>query len=611
MRLEATSGRPASGLTQRPAWCPGDVFAVALADPSRTHPSHAQLTTRGHARGFLEGALHDRDELAAALDLDATIHTDTELLLAAYERWDAGAFGRLRGSFAFGLIDDRRGAAYVARDPVGHHPFYVAETGGCLLASTSQRALAAAPGVSAALNPVAIADRLCHRWVDPDETLLTKVRRVHPGTHLSASGGRITTARHWDPAGPMVRWTAADLSAAFDAALDRAVVRALSGGGRSGIFLSGGLDSISIAGAAVDLARTAGATAPLALSIGFPDPACDERLTQRSVARDLGLAIDLVNFDDSLGGRGLLEHALDLTATLDGPLLNPWAPVYVSLARRAMAAGVRTILTGSGGDEWLTVSPYLAADLLRAGRWGRLAGFVRTWQRSSTLNAWAVARSTVWRFGVRPLVGSVCHRLAPGAWTRNRLGRALASDPAWLSTDAALRRAQAERAEQGLCDPAPAEGFYAREMRQGLDHQLVLVEHEEYFRWGVMSGTTLQHPYWDPEVIALLYTAHPHDLDDGGRNKGLVRGTLARRFPALGFDRQRKVLSANFFAGIARRQGPDLARRLGSLRGLASLGVVDAARASAFVNRAWEQDSRTMLTAWELVNFETWVRNHL
>ena len=61
--------------------------------------------------------------------------------------------------------------------------------------------------------------------------------------------------------------------------LDQAVDRCLSTG-PTGIFLSGGLDSISVAAVAAGRARQLSRPAPIAFSLGFPHPSCDERAIQ-------------------------------------------------------------------------------------------------------------------------------------------------------------------------------------------------------------------------------------------------------------------------------------------------------------------------------------------
>jgi asparagine synthase (glutamine-hydrolysing) len=570
------------------------------------------LTSRGARSAFLEGALHDRDELARTLGADARA-ADVDLVLLAYERWGVGAFARLRGSFALGLLDRSNGTACLATDPIGHRPLFRTEHSGTLIASTSPAALLAYPGVSRELNRGVLADHLCHRWIGQDETYFAAIRRVLPGAHLRVSSAGTETVPHWDPQGDASAAASPgdELLASFDAALERAVVRGLRGS-RSAIFLSGGLDSISVAAVAADCAARSHAPPPRALSLAFPDPACDERAIQRSVAGDLGLPLDLVEFYDAVGSEGrLLDLTLELNRIFHHPALNPWGPAYLTLAGRAVEHDVGTILTGSGGDEWLTVSPFLAADLLRRGDLLRLARFIRGWQRSSARPAWRVAWSALWRFGTRPAMGGVLGRAAPAAWDQNRLRRALAADPAWVAPDANLRAEQSRRAERHLVASNPPSGFYFREMRTSLNHPLILREHEEFFQWGRLAGVTLHHPYWDPDLVSLLYSTPPEVLDRGGRSKGLVRDSVARRFPKLGFERQRKVISSNFFMGILLKEGPGVARRLGPPIVLASLGIVNGRLAADTIDRAFDRPGREAYRAWDLLNLESWARNHL
>jgi asparagine synthase (glutamine-hydrolysing) len=599
-------------VTLEPHATTGFVFVVSLDEPGARLPEHQALVTRGHLSGFLEGHLHDRDELARDLAVAPSTHTDVDLLLAAYERWSSAAFARLRGSFSCGLVDRASDTAYLLRDPLGHSPLFYATRGNRLFAATSQRPLLDVPGMPRDLNRAMIADHLCHRWIRPEETYFAAVRRLRPSLHLKIRRGAIEQVRHWKP--EPLDWTRRDpeeLLAEFDRVLDRAVARLMRPSGGNGVFLSGGLDSISVAAFAADQTRRQQAPPLEALSIAFPDPRCDERDIQRTVARSLGLPIDLLDFYSALpAGRGLLESALEMNRGFDGPRLNGWSPVYLTLARRAASRGVRVILTGGGGDEWLTVTPFYAADLIKGGHVIRLARFIRTWQRSSTKPAARLAHGMLWRFGARPLIGSAFGRIAPGVWNRNRLHRSLASDPSWMSQDPALRRDQAARAADALCVANPPGGFYVRELGTG-QHQLALQEAEEQHEFGRMAGVSLRHPYWDPDLISLLHRTAPEDLDRGGRTKGLVRGTLARRFPQLGFERQRKVYSGEFFHQIMAQEGPALADRIGSFKALESIGVIQAKPAWDFARQAFVTNWRLAYRAWDLLNFEAWTRDHL
>ena len=89
--------------------------------------------------------------------------------------------------------------------------------------------------------------------------------------------------------GTAVRWADEEELENFDALLDQAVDRCLALG-PTAIYLSGGLDSISVAAVATDRARNRGLNDPLALSLHFPEPQSNEEKVQRGVARELGLS---------------------------------------------------------------------------------------------------------------------------------------------------------------------------------------------------------------------------------------------------------------------------------------------------------------------------------
>src|SRR5207253_11068065 len=121
-----------------------------------------------------------------------------------------------------------------------------------------------------------------------------------------------------------------------------------------------GLDSVSVAAAAVEQTRTQGLPSPTALSLVFPQPEMSEEVVQRSVATQLGLPHIVRPFYDAVGKKKLLEPAIELSASLPSPLMNTWLPAFYGLGLEARRQDCRTILTGNGGDEWLTISPYLS-----------------------------------------------------------------------------------------------------------------------------------------------------------------------------------------------------------------------------------------------------------
>jgi asparagine synthase (glutamine-hydrolysing) len=546
------------------------------------------------------------------MDLTDQPHcSDADLVLYVYERGGEAVLSRLRGSFVAVIIDHRRNAAIVARDPLGSHPLFYVETGSCVLFADTLQRLLDYPGVSRALNRAALADHLCIRWPDRQETFFAAVRRVPPGWKAVISGGRLSLGRCWDPmpAERPVQLLEEEETDRFEEVFKRAVDRCLHDG-PTGVFLSGGLDSISVAATATDRAGQIGGNAPLALSLGFPYPECDEEERQKAVARHLGLCQCFMRFHEALGHRPLLEQVFELNTKFAAPIQNDWLPAYLTLARRARDDGVRIILTGQGGDEWLGASQFLAADLIRSGEFIELAKFVGALQRSFQLSLLPVVRFTLWTSGLRPLLALALHRLMPEAHQASRRERLLAGDPSWVAPDHTLRAEQRHRAGGALPDPDPPHGFYMREQRNSLGVDSWAAEEE--YEWSKWIGVRLLHPFFDADVVETLYRTPPRVLYDGGRTKDLVRRTLAQRFPALNLGSQRKVNFTPLFKSIILREAPILADAAGDFPALSDLGIVDGHATQRYVAEGLKQGSGLQVDRiFQILNLESWVRSRL
>ncbi|MGH7896442.1 MAG: asparagine synthase-related protein, partial [Candidatus Binatia bacterium] len=378
-------------------------------------------TATDGVRGVVwRGILHDRTELRRGLEPPSRIPADdAELILTAYRRFGAQCLEAIKGTFAVILWDSAKDVLVCARDPLGLHPVFFAEARGNWAISDSIDALLRVPGVSPLPSRVSVAMHLASLPLRRERTFFDAVERIPPGHAMRLEAGRRSVFRYWDPAPPgkAVDWVRPDEIQQFEVLFDQAVARCQSQG-RSGIFLSGGLDSASIAAVAVDNSRRSGASAPIALSLLFPDPECDEETIQRAMARSLGLEHLALPFADALGPAGLLQTALDISSRLPAPLDNFWLPAYYTLTQEGKRRGCERILTGTGGDEWLSVTPLLAADLIPSLD---VSGLYRLWkvlEASYKIPRAAMTRNLLWTNGVRPLLGgtaaSILSSWAPG-----------------------------------------------------------------------------------------------------------------------------------------------------------------------------------------------------
>lgn len=571
----------------------------------------AETTPLIHDAEALSTAERDGCRVAVEGRLYEVEGSPSEHVLDLYLRKGEGAFESLRGEFALAIQDSPNDTFLAARDPVGIYSLFYAEAKGETLVSTSIDGLLARPGVSGELNRAALADHLSNRWPDPGETYFEAVRRLPPGHVLKVRNGAGSTYRYWNPAPAdgELTWVERTELDRFDELMEQAVVRALELG-PSGIFLSGGLDSVSVAAFAADMCRRSGRPDPLALSLVFPDADANEEPVQRGVAADLGLKQVLLPFEDAVGGP-LLETALEPVADWPAPMSNIWFPAYRELTMEGKRRGRRVILTGGGGDEWLGVTPFLAADLMRRLD---LRGFLHLWRtmhQSFHLPRRFALRRLLWAFGLRQLLAASAARYAPPVLRAYRRRTQRARTPDWVAPDPELRREILARAYASV-EPLREQDFYGREGQLTLDHALVSMEMEDLFEQSKRTGVPVRMPYWDADLVDFLYRIPPEFLTETGRQKGFVRQLLQRRFPDLGFDRQRKVLATNFFASVMYDEAPAVWEKLGGASTLAEVGIVDKSGVSFYVNEVLKGSSPGELTrVWMLISVEKWVRSRL
>jgi len=589
-----------------------EVILRAVGDPMGTPPQASGPT----AALVFDGVLHNRAEIAVLAKREQRDDSDADILLHAYERLGEDLFRRLKGIFALIVWDGRSRKLLAARDPLGVVPLFYAWTDGVLLLSTSINTLRHDPRISVSPNTLSLAAHLIEIWPRSGETLLDPVRRLPPG-HLARWRGRgFELFRYWDPAEETESFPMelADIRDRFDMLLRQSLDRCLHAG-RAGIFLSGGLDSGTVAALAAERSRARDLPAPLALSLVYPHPSLNEEQMQRRVATGLGLPQVLLPFDSAVGDRGLLVAALKRAARSAVPPLNLWSPAYDSLIDEAARRGCKVILSGEGGDEWLVPPPLYVADRLAALDLRRLRQAWLARRRSAPFGVATTTRTVLWEWGFRPLLrqggASVLLQLFPSATRSYRRRRVSALLPAWLAPDADLRRALLDLALDSLPDPAPG-SLHKQSKRRLVGHMRRALLMEEWFEDGRSRSIRLLEPLLDPDLLTFLYHVPPDVLIHHGEAKWLARATLGDRIPNLVRDWPKPVYADRFWLSVMAREGPEVWRRLGGVPMLAELGLVDARRFDSAAQRAFSGTSFPAATqVWTAWTLETWLRNGL
>jgi hypothetical protein len=153
--------------------------------------------------------------------------------------------------------------------------------------------------------------------------------------------------------------------------------------------------------------------------------------------------------------------------------------------------------------------------------------------------------------------------------------------------------------------------YYVKEMRTALDHPLVAMEMEETFEQGRRLGVRFHQPFWDAELVSFLYRTPPELLNRHGRSKALVRDTVARRFPTLGFERQRKLSATAFARSLLLDEQRLVWEILGPTTALEEGGIVDGSSMRKHLRRVFERpEAPGHVAVWDLVTLESWLRAH-
>jgi asparagine synthase (glutamine-hydrolysing) len=296
------------------------------------------------------GEIYNYLELRAELaELGATFATegDTEAIVAAYHHWGPAAVPRLRGMFAFAIWDAHERVLFVARDPFGIKPLFMAEgPAGIAFASEKKSLLELAPtlglhGVDRDLDPVALQHYLLLQYVPEPATLHRAIRRVESGTHVTVRPGGepeieryFTPVLHGDGGGP-------DAPRRIAAVLRDSVAKHMRADVTVGAFLSGGIDSTAIAALAKEHNPDL-----ITFTTGFDR----EGYSEVDVAAESAAAIGVRHVIRTVKPDEMMDALPLIVWYLDDPVADPALVPLWFIAREARRH-VKVVLSGEGADE--------------------------------------------------------------------------------------------------------------------------------------------------------------------------------------------------------------------------------------------------------------------
>ncbi|MBM3489278.1 MAG: asparagine synthase (glutamine-hydrolyzing) [Alphaproteobacteria bacterium] len=316
-------------------------LAIIDLSPTGAQPMLAPNATAITYNGEVYNYRELREELAPHWRFRS--NSDTECVLAAYERDDTECLARLRGMFAFALWDEKRKRLFCARDRFGIKPFYYAVVGDVLLFASEAKALLPwLPEI--ATDPQALAEYLTFQYGIGEHTLFKGVRQLLPGHALTLQDGQLRVWRYWD----------VNYEIDFDHSPNYYRRRTAELVGQSlglhlrsdvpvGAYLSGGIDSSLVA----ILATRAQGNASQSFHGKFTcHPGYDESVYARTVAQGCGSRLHEID----IGPEDFRDNIERVVYHLDYPVAGPGSFPQFMVSRLA-AAHVKVVLGGQGGDE--------------------------------------------------------------------------------------------------------------------------------------------------------------------------------------------------------------------------------------------------------------------
>jgi asparagine synthase (glutamine-hydrolysing) len=345
-------------------------------------------------------------------------HSDTEVMLAAFEQWGIrAAVERFNGMFAFAVWDAERRHLFLARDRLGEKPLYFGSQGGIFGFASELKALRPLRGFTGEIDREALSAYMRHNYVPAPLCIYRGLRKLRPGCllrfDLEGGAGTFEEAAYWSPerffvGSPRRDGVDAQQSVAqLDTLLRDAVRMRMVADVPLGAFLSGGIDSSTV----VALMQAQSSRPVRTFTIGFHEEGYNEAVHARAVAQHLGT--DHTELYVTPGDA--MAVIPSLPRMYDEPFADS-SQIPTFLVSRLARQHVTVALSGDGGDELFAGYPRYEVGR----RLERLLGIAPTVLRRTV----GSLISSALRFTGPRAARTVEWFMPPGAWMSRPVDRA-------------------------------------------------------------------------------------------------------------------------------------------------------------------------------------------
>jgi asparagine synthase (glutamine-hydrolysing) len=551
------------------------------------------------------GELYNEPPLRALLEAKGHRYRtacDTETLVHLYEEEGPEFVRRLNGMFALAIWDLNRSLLVLARDRMGQKPLYYGELpGGGLTFGSEPKALLAHPDISRELDHASLARYLFYEYVPAPFSIWRSLAKLPRGHLLTWQEGQVRVWPYWDPSISAVGPGALDFAVTaerFWGDFRDAVARHRRSDVPIGVFLSGGIDSSSVAAALCEVESPWNVRT---FSIGFEDESFDESRHARTVANYLGTD----HHERTFSIKTAYELLPEVASWLDEPFGDA-SILPTHLLSRFARTEVKVILGGDGADELLAGYPTFQAE--------RAAGVFRRLPRSAQVAAGAAVgklpvdhRNFSFDFKLKQFLRGaaeplpLAHQRWLGSFSGAEISRLLADgDPIGVEAEH-LARAQALT---GATDRL------SRSLALYQDTYLPEDILTKVDRASMACGLEVRAPFLDALLVDSIQSLPPSFKLGRKQTKSLLKRAAAGRLPAPILTRPKKGFGIPVASWLRGPLAPLMADLLGRDR-LARQGLFnpDEVERRIAEHQSGRRDHRKPL--WTLLMFQLWCRNWL
>jgi len=291
------------------------------------------------------GEIYNFPSLRAELELDGVSFrgsSDTEVLLALFEKYGIDCLSMLNGMFALAIWDTQEKVLFLARDRLGKKPLYYYRKGDRFLFASEIKSILCAPDIDRSVRSDAVQDYFFYQYVPDPKTIFQCVHKLAPGQWMKVDQHGITQRQYWDVSFARQHTGSREqVEGELVELLDDSVRMRMISDVPLGAFLSGGVDSSAVVGLMANNSEKPVTTC----AIGFNDREFDEVTYAAKVAKQFHTDHHELTVQENVEA-----NLVSIARYFDEPFADPsFVPTfYVSKLARTM---VTVALAGDGGDE--------------------------------------------------------------------------------------------------------------------------------------------------------------------------------------------------------------------------------------------------------------------